>query len=316
MRRTDASGDAAAPMALPMVRSLLTRTSDEIASTEAGRVHSVPAMEVSKCFSARGAALGFDGPFDLLGGDRLGSDGVAFRLAMDWHPGLMRHVAAVCGDQRVQGRSWFRMPPTLLAGPDGVGRTHIGRRIATEAGLPHVTLDLHDARLVRREASPDVPEPVPPLVAMAMTRCANPVVSVINADTAPPPALALVTRLVDPALNRRIVVDALSTQLDLGQVTWLIQSSAPDRLPDRLCDRLVRIDLQVPDGEAIEFMTIDVLAEVVSDLGLRPPGGDVVEAVLARVGGRRGHPPRVVRMRELYDDVVAHLQDDGAGSPL
>jgi hypothetical protein len=227
---------------------------------------------------------------------------------MDWHPALMRHVEAACGDQRVQGRDWFRMPPTLLAGDDGVGRTHIARRIARSAGLPHVVFDLADPRIGCREAPPEVPEPVPPLVAMAISRCANPLVSVVNADTASPVALALITRLVDPRANRRVVATALGAQLDLGQVSWLVQSSAPDSLPHRLTDLLVRVDLEDPDGEDTDFVAIDLMAEVVADLGLPPPYAGTVDAILSRYRSRQGYPSAHVGVGEMYAQIAARLQ--------
>lgn len=270
----------------------------------------VPLLKAVTPFSERSGftdAFGSDGVFELRGGDRLGPTGVAFDLAMDWHPQLMRAVEKACEDQRILGRDWFVMPPTLLLGPDGVGRTHIARRLATAAGVPHVEFDLADPHIGRHEAAPDVRMPLPPFVGMWVSRCANPVVSVVNVDRAGPVGLSLLQRLVDPRVNGRVVASALAAQFDLSQVTWLVQSGAADALPARLHDLLVEVGLEDTEIDDSAFLKIDLIAEVVADFALEPPSPADVEEI---VGKRhpRGHPARHVGVAELYADIARRLR--------
>lgn len=270
----------------------------------------VPLLQAVVPFSERrgsGDAFGSDGAFELRGGDRLGPTGVAFDLAMDWHPQLMRAVEKACEDQRILGRDWFTMPPTLLSGPTGVGRTHIARRLATAAGVPHVEFDLADPRIGRHEAAPDVRMPMAPFVAMSVSRCANPVVSVVNVDRAGPVGLSLLQRLVDPRAHGRVVVSALAAQFDLSQVTWLVQSSAADGLPDRLRDLLVEVEMEDTEIDDTVFVKIDLLAEVVADFALDPPSPADVEVIVGKPRAR-GYPAQHVRVADLYADIARHLR--------
>lgn len=273
----------------------------------------VPLLQAVMPFSQRrGSADGFgsDRAFELRGGDRLGPTGVAFDLAMDWHPQLMRAVEKACEDQRILGRDWFTMQPTLLSGPDGVGRTHIARRLATAAGVPHVEFDLADPRIGRHEAAPDVRMPMAPFVAMSVSRCANPVVSVVNVDRANSVGLALLQRLVDPRANGRIVVSALAAQFDLSQVTWLVQSSAADGLPDRLRDLLVDVELADTEIDDTVYVKIDLIAEVVADFALDPPSPADVEVIVGKRRAR-GYPAQHVRVADLYADIARQLRPGG-----
>ncbi|WP_294300965.1 hypothetical protein [uncultured Sphingomonas sp.] len=268
---------------------------------------SVPMMEIASGFSTRAVPLGLDGAFELRGGDRLGPNGIACDLAMDWHPALMRLVEAACDDQRVRGRPWFTMPPTLLSGPAGVGRTHIARRISDAAGVPHLVMDVRDHDAAHRRHAPDVPMPITPVIGMALTRCANPVVTVINVDDADREALAHVARLLDVRHNGRIVEPGLGATLDLSQVTWLVQSSAPDALRDRLRDVLLEVRLEEPEDMDATFLVIDLIAEVIADHGLDEPDAETIRAIVHGSVVRRGGYRRTVTTASLYDEIARQL---------
>lgn len=267
----------------------------------------VPTMEIASGFSTRTVPLGLDGGFELRGGDRLGPNGIACDLAMDWHPALMRLVEAACDDQRVRGRPWFTMPPTLLSGPAGVGRTHIARRISAAAGVPHLVMDVRDHDSAMRRHAPDVPMPITPVVGMALTRCANPVVSVVNVDGADQEELAHIARLLDVRQNGRFVEPGLGATLDLSQVTWLVQSSAPDALRDRLRDVLLEVRLEEPEDMDATFLVIDLIAEVIADNGLEEPDADAIREIVHSSVVRRGSYRRSVTTADLYDEIGHRL---------
>lgn len=230
-----------------------------------------PGIELARGFSSRPLPLGLNGHFALLGGERLGPNGIAADLALDWHPEFMRAVTQACDDLRIGGCPWFTMPPILLAGPAGVGRTHIARRLATSAGLPHFVLDAAVDATFDPTAAPNVLLPLPPIVGMALTRCANPIVSVVNIERASTIALQAITRLVDLRVSRRYVDEGLGATLDLGAVNWLVHATEPNNLPIELASALLRVDLAMPEGQHFEIHIVDLVAEAVADLGVPAP---------------------------------------------
>ena len=142
---------------------------------------------------------------------------------------------------------------------------------------------------------------------MPRKRCANPVVSVVNVDRAGPVGLSLLQRLVDPRAHGRVVVSALAAQFDLSQVTWLVQSSAADGLPDRLRDLLVEVEMEDTEIDDTVFVKIDLLAEVVADFALDPPSPADVEVIVGKPRAR-GYPAQHVRVADLYADIARHLR--------
>lgn len=244
-----------------------------------------PAMIVGHSVSDGVPPLGLGEPFALLGGDRLGPAGIPFLVGHEWQPDFLHAVRTTCDDLLAAGRPWFRMAPALLSGPAGAGRSHAARSLARAAGVQHIFLDLSDPVIAASiSGSTDMSEALwvsPIVTAVAATRCANPVVSVIGADVNADAAVALAA-MVDPVLGRAWMEERIGTVVDLGEVTWLIQADAPELLPAPLADKLTTIPMQkVPIHERSEIM-VSLFAEVLADLDIPPADpavrwGDIVE---------------------------------------
>jgi hypothetical protein len=234
-----------------------------------------PTMMFAMPFSAGRHSLGLDAELELRGGDRLGPTGIQFDLGLEWAAGLRALVGEACDRQRVGGRPWFTMPPVLLTGLEGAGRTNAARQLARTAGLPHITFDLTCSMVGARTCGPDAAIPNPIATAIALSGCANPVVSVRGAHRASGPTLDLLVRMLDPETSGRFVDSALGAVLDLRQVVWIVQSRTHDQLPHNIRSRLWRVELEPFRSRDSRMFAVDVLAEVLGDLGLRdapPPG--------------------------------------------
>lgn len=195
-----------------------------------GGQRSAPSMIFARSLSGRPLAPGSDLALELRGGDRLG--GILADLDIDWEPGFMGAVSGACADQRLRGLDWFTMPPILLGGPEGAGRTHVARSLARAAGVPHIMFDATTWMFTWRCAGPDVPLPLPISTAMIASGCANPVVSVTGLERASMGMIDLLARLVDPSSNCRFVDEGLGAVIDYGAVTWIVQGSeTPSNLP-------------------------------------------------------------------------------------
>lgn len=230
-----------------------------------------PAMIVGHSTGSSAPPLGLGEPFALLGGDRLGPGGIAFDLMHDWQPEFVDAVADACDHLLAAERPWFRMPATALIGRDGCGRTHAARMLASAAGVVHVILNLSDPVIAMNvSASGEVNESLwvsPVVTAMAATRCANPLVSVVGAEHNADAAMALVS-MIDPVLGRAWQEDRIATNVDLGEVSWLIQASRQEALPAPLLDRLAIVRMDVVNVRPDSTAALSVLLEVLGDLGI------------------------------------------------
>lgn len=231
-----------------------------------------PAMIVGHSTSAEAPPLGLGEPFALLGGDRLGPSGIPFTVAHEWQPAFLDAVTAACDDLLVAERPWFRMPPTVLLGPDGTGRTHAARSLARAAGVPHVILNLSDPVIAANIASGEINEALwvsPVVTAMAATRCANLVVTVIGAGRHADAAVAL-AGMIDPVLGRAWAEERIATVVDLGEVSWIFQAATVAEIPVLLRDYLSVVQMQKVSCVRDSQIMVSLLSEVLDDLNLSP----------------------------------------------
>jgi len=230
-----------------------------------------PAMIVGHSMAASAPPLGLGEPFALMGGDRLGPGGIAFDLGHDWQRDFVDAVADACDDLLAAERPWFKMPATALVGRAGCGRTHAARMLASDAGVTHVILNLSDPVIAMNvSASGEINEALwvsPVVTAMAATRCANPVVTVVGAEHNADAAMALVA-MVDPMLGRAWREDRIATTIDLGEVSWFIQCSDPSNLPAPLVDRLRIVPMRQTNVVPDTTIALSLLIEVLADLGI------------------------------------------------
>jgi hypothetical protein len=230
-----------------------------------------PAMIVGRAFNDEPAPLGLSEPFALRGGDRLGRDGIAFELMHEHQPAFHRWVTTSCQALIAAERPWFRGPPILATGPEGAGRTHAARRLARVAGVPHVILNPTDPVIAANIASSgQVSEALwatPITVAMAATRCANPVVSVIGIDKIGDDIASGLVSMIDPATGRSWSEDKLQVEMDFSEVTWIVQCDDVRRVPPALRAQAAHIGFaEFPRGLETTA-ALSILLEVLDDLG-------------------------------------------------
>ncbi len=296
------------------------------ATSDPGRA-GMPSMMLARSLSGRPLQFGADIELPLRGCDRLGLSGIVSDLELDWEPELMRFVEDACLDQRIRGRDWFALPPVLLGGEAGVGRTHVARRLARAAGVPHIMFDATTWMFTWRCAGPDVHLPLPIAAAMAASGCANPVVSVTGVPRATPAMVDLLIRLVDRSINESFVDQAAGVVVDYSAVTWIVHApprrpasgpqayghyqqsvDAEPHVPAALARHLHRIDLQDVAPEQYQLLVVDLLAEVLDDLGVPLPPLMDLQALFDLAGQWRD-----LSVGEIYDrlqiEVRLHVDD-------
>ena len=258
----------------------------------------IPAMIVGQNRESTDIPLGFGEPFALLGGDRLGPGGIPFALAHEWQPEFLSAVICACEQAIEETRPWFRMTPSFLTGPAGTGRTHAARRLAKSVGVPHVILNLSDPLIAANLGSGgEIGEALwvsPVAAAMAATRVANPVVSVVGMGIHPD-ADATLAELIDPAIGSYFHEDMLGIDLDLGEVTWLIQIDEAKNLPPLFGLSLEEIAFKRGYGRGSEIC-LSVAMEVLADLQL---GSEILAAQLPEI---LDHERNVASVSEIYSD--------------
>lgn len=231
-----------------------------------------PSVKVAQSWTGGAVAFGLDRPLPLKGGEVLPPGRMPLELDLDWAPSVQAKAVEACLKQTAAGRDWFTMPPSIIVGRPGVGRTLIARTIARRAGVPFTTIDVSGASgaasLRPAPRRHDITYPSTIVMAIAAAGCANPVVLITGVEEAQPVTLDLVQSLVDPASNARWTEPALGAVIDLSYVTWLVQSSAPLGIARKL-SHLPQLAVELDrEHEALRVLTI--LSEVFDDLRIDP----------------------------------------------
>lgn len=237
-------------------------------------VPAIPAMIVGHALDGSTPPLGLGEPFALLGGDRLGPDGIPFQVMHDHQPMFLRWVTQSCEASLTAERFWFRGRAAIFTGWKGAGRTHAARWLARCAGVPHVILNISDPIIASAVASSGAVSEalvaLPITVAMAAKRCANPMVSVIGVDQASDDVKAGLAAMMDKDAGVYWSEDQLGTCVDLSQVTWIIQAESAASLPPAIRNEATNVAFSAAPRQIESVFTLSIMLEVMADLGVEP----------------------------------------------
>lgn len=238
-----------------------------------------PAMIVGYGADEEPLPLELGEPFALFGGDRLGPDGIPFLVMHEHQPDFLAWVRERCAAMLAAERPWFSGGTLILGGVAGAGRTHAARWLARVVGVPHAVLNLTDPVIAANvAASGEISEAMgasPVTIAMATARCANPIVSVIGADRVGDDVLAGLAEMIDPERGRRWREDRLGIDIDLGEVTWILQRDIMRGIPSWVAPRADAVALRpVPTGHD-HVLALSICCEAMGDLGIDPRDGTV-----------------------------------------
>lgn len=256
------------------------RRSDLPATRTGGVGTSVPPhLVVAHGWRGPIGSMGLDRPLPLLGGGRaLTPSGLASAPGMEHMAAFRSAVAFACRDQAAAGSDFFRQRPVALVGPPGTGRGLAARWLARGADMPLIRLD---ARWVaERSGEGRWPSehrmPPAPVIAMAASGCANPIILLEVDEGFSDAASTRLATMMDDRLNRRWLDEDLDLILDLSQVTWIVQSTL---LPPPLASTIGRcgtvIEVAHPKGMGSKLRNLSIAEEE------RASGGLAAEKVLS-----------------------------------
>lgn len=273
-----------------------------------------PSVQVAFPFEPNAPTFGLDRPTRLLGAAALPPDALPSATGLDHVPGLCSLLADACHAKVMAGRNWFGHPPIVLVGESGFGRGALAHRIAGVAGVPLVEADGADVDgTAERTAisTRDVPVPV---LAMALTGCANPIILLDLADLSLTPfASRRLAEMLDPTRTGRWLHEGLRTVFDLSHVSWIVQASR--RSPtiaaiEAVGGRVIHVAAQTDVRE--DLRRLSTAQEVARRSGRGTTDPHLVGDILAELQRRflRDSPPG----RSLWDYAVAFADERGAGA--
>lgn len=242
-----------------------------------------PAIDVVRPFASSRTGLAASARLDLLGAEALAEGGIASTLPLDWQAEALSFVQAACTERRSVGAGWLTLPPMLLVGEEGSGRTHFSRQLANHSGLPYHVWDLSRELPVSATSPNAIALPPVPLLAMLASQCANPIIMVVGLEGAHGSTLEQVAAMMDVRTNRRRVEHSIGATVDYSHITWLVRPASHGLLPVDLEPLLRTVRLFRPCGEVRRLAALSAIDEAVFNQGLpRAPAGITLGQIVER----------------------------------
>lgn len=266
-----------------------------------------PTADVVRPFATCKAGLASPARLDLLGATALTEGGLTSTLPLDWQAEALAFVQSACTERRSVGADWLTLPPMLVIGEEGAGRTHFARQLAHHAGLPYHVWDLSREPPVSAGSPNAVTLPPAPLLAMLAARCGNPIISVVGVEGATGETLDQLAAMMDGRTNRRRVEHSIGATVDYSHITWLVTPTTPAMFPVDLEPLLRPVRLFKPKRDDLSLAMLSAIDEAAFNQGLaRAPQGIAFDHLVDRT-------PSQARFAAIYERaheaVQAHSHD-------
>lgn len=190
------------------------------------------------------------------------------------------------------GQPWIRLPPTLLVGPPGCGKTRYLRRLSELTGCGHQIFSAggsSDCRMLIGTARGwHSAQPCLPLMAMHIHGTANPIIVVDEIEKAQTSHNGGVHEgllsFLELESSRSFYDECLLTKANLGEISWFATANSMNGIPDALLSRLNIYEVKGPRFEDFDVILDALRGDYAKELGIQAselPG--VNETVRARL---------------------------------
>lgn len=279
------------------------------------------------------------GPFRRIGAPRRIGDVLALKTS---HPHFGEVIDFVANQLELikVSKHPVRIPPMLLAGPPGVGKTHFSDALARVLGVPIRCHQMDQAEsssaLMGSEMTWSNSRVGLVFDEIVMGDYANPVILLDELDKAPSDQairfnpVSVLHSLLEPVSAARVRDLSVDMEIDASMITWIATCNYPWRVPLTLRTRLKEFFIGMPTAEQALLVARSVTDRALADAGVsgfKRPGRDVIvalaplsareiyQAVITAAACAVKHKQRYIGVEHLPRELVSEDgTEEGAGA--
>lgn len=175
-----------------------------------------------------------------------------------------------------RARKPLRIPPILLVGEAGIGKTHFAQALAKALAAPisvqRLDSDLTGALMLGTDKKWSSSHHGLLFELLAMGDCANPVVVLDEIDKInrrDHQVQASLYSLLEPVSACSLRDISLEMEFDAGMVTWIATANDASRLDEPLRSRFKEFHIQIPNAEQCLVLAREVIRATIERAGVR-----------------------------------------------
>lgn len=217
-------------------------------------------------------------PFDLKGDITAASKQAivdVIRREYPWADELIAEIDCYMTFGVATNQPQLKLPPMLIVGPPGVGKTRFARRLSELTSVPYTLVsaagasDNRDFAGTSRGWSSVHPSRITEI--LIDTDCANPIVVIDEVDKFVTGSrngniLQTLLTMLAPETNARYRDEGLNVELDLSHVNWILTANNTRNLDWPLLTRLKTVALPLPAAGHAEGIVDLILTSAISKL--------------------------------------------------
>jgi ATP-dependent Lon protease len=179
---------------------------------------------------------------------------------------------------RASGQGHFSMPPILLVGPPGIGKTHIAHSLSRLINGYQSTINMSSMThgFVLSGTDRKWGQSAPGAVFKAMLDSGPEQMPVIildeidKTDSRLSNTLAPLYHLLDPVMAPRFVDEFMGFSIDTSSITWIATANEKSTIPEPLLDRFQVFDIPAPNREQLNVIVRNIYAQIAGPISYMP----------------------------------------------
>jgi len=229
-----------------------------------------------------------------------------------WLSGVSDWIYKALRAQYNAGQTWLNLPPVILVGPPGCGKSTYARKLAASSGVPVRTLDAAASNasftVVGSDATWGKSQAGVPLQEIAKTGVANPIMIVDEIEKAGTMTSSsgqqvsltgALLGLLEPSSSTAWECPHTRRNYNMSQISWIMTANDSAGIPTPLLDRCRVFNVEYPEPSDLAQLIRKQAAGKIFD--------EVADCLIKRLSteASKGRPPSLRRIRQLIDEAAA-----------